>query len=159
MGKHGGSAMSSITTELAAALGAVDRPGDFYASGMTELHTPRLEVEGVGLVALPILPIQVTQLVAAAERAPYGRGQDTLVDTTVRRTWQIEADRVPIKGKHRAPMLEAGLTCVAEGLGVHGPIEADLYKLPVYDEGIFASHSGRTTSANRSTVQHQRRTV
>ena len=66
--------MSSITNELAAALAAVDRPGDFYASGMTELHTPRLEVEGVGLVALPVLPIQVAQFVAAAERAPYGRG-------------------------------------------------------------------------------------
>jgi hypothetical protein len=53
--RHGGSALSSIPTELAAALAAVDRPGDFYASGMTELHTPRLEVEGVGLVALPVL--------------------------------------------------------------------------------------------------------
>ena len=133
--------MSSITTELAAALGAVDRPGDFYASGMTELHTPTLEVEGVGIVALPILPIQVAQLVAAAERAPYGRGQDTLVDTTVRRTWQIEADRVRIKGRHWAPMLEAVLTRVAEGLGVNGPIEAELYKLLVYDEGsFFVSH-------------------
>ena len=133
--------MSSIATELAAALATVDRPGDFYASGMTELHTPRLEVEGVGLVALPVLPIQVAQLVAAAERAPYGRGQDTLVDTTVRRTWQIEADRVRIKGRHWAPMLEAVLTRVAEGLGVNGPIEAELYKLLVYDEGsFFVSH-------------------
>ena len=133
--------MSSITTELAAVLGAVDRPGDFYASGMTELHTPTLEVEGVGIVALPILPIQVAQLVAAAERAPYGRGQDTLVDTTVRRTWQIEADRVRIKGRHWAPMLEAVLTRVAEGLGVNGPIEPELYKLLVYDKGsFFASH-------------------
>jgi len=44
---------------LAAALAAVDRPGDFYASGVTELHTPKLEVEGVGLVALPVLLIQV----------------------------------------------------------------------------------------------------
>jgi hypothetical protein len=41
-GQHGGSAMSSITTELAAALGAVDRPGGFYTSGITELHMPRL---------------------------------------------------------------------------------------------------------------------
>jgi hypothetical protein len=62
--------MSSITTGLAAAVGAVDRPGDFYASGITELNTPRFEVEGVGLVALPVLPIQVAQLVAMAERAP-----------------------------------------------------------------------------------------
>jgi len=33
------------------------------------------------------------------------------------------------------------LTRVAEGLGVNGPIEAELYKLLVYDEGsFFVSH-------------------
>jgi predicted 2-oxoglutarate/Fe(II)-dependent dioxygenase YbiX len=133
--------MSSISTELAALLSTVRRPGDFFASGTIELHAPRLEVEGVGVVALPLLPIQAEQLVAVAERAPYGRGQDTLVDTEVRRTWQIGADRVRIAGKHWERTLQAILARVAEGLGVAEPIAAELYKLLVYDQGsFFVSH-------------------
>jgi hypothetical protein len=38
-------------------------------------------------------------------------------------------------------MLEAILTRVAETLGANGPIEAEFYKLLVYDEGsFFMSH-------------------
>ena len=43
----------SITEELAKILALVDRPGDFYVVGRTELLVPRIEVEGVGLIALP----------------------------------------------------------------------------------------------------------
>ena len=81
----------SITTDLAATLRTVRRPGDFFVSGTTEFLAPLLEVDGVGPVALPLLPIQAEQLVAVAERAPFGRGEETLVDTAVRRTWQIGA--------------------------------------------------------------------
>src|SRR6266705_1555107 len=109
--------MSSIAAQLAELLSAVRRPGDFFAFGTTELLAPRLEVDGVGPVALPLLPIQAEQLVAVAERAPYGRGEDTIVDTTVRRTWQIGADRVRIGGKHWERTLQAVVARVAEGLG------------------------------------------
>jgi hypothetical protein len=91
--------MSSIAIELAELLGTIRRPGDFFAAGITEFLAPRLEVEGVGPLALPLLPMQAEQLVAVAERAPHGRGTDTIVDTTVRRTWQIAADRVRIGGQ------------------------------------------------------------
>src|SRR6202011_1961301 len=72
---------------------------------------------------------------------PYGRGADTLVDTAVRRTWQIGADRVWIGGKHWARALEAILARVTEGLGLNEPIAAELYKLLIYDQGsFFVSH-------------------
>jgi hypothetical protein len=38
----------SITEELAKILALVDRPGDFYAVGRTELLAPRIEVEALG---------------------------------------------------------------------------------------------------------------
>jgi predicted 2-oxoglutarate/Fe(II)-dependent dioxygenase YbiX len=129
--------MSSIATELAELLSTVQRPGDFFASGTIELPAPRLEVDGVGVVALPLLAMQAEQLVAVAERAPYGRGAETVIDTDVRRTWQIGADRVRIGGKHWTATLNAILARVAEGLGVNEPIAAELYKLLVYDQGSF----------------------
>ena len=133
--------MSSIAEQLAELLSSVRRPGDFYASGTVELHAPRLQVDGVGRVALPLLPMQAEQLVAAAEQAPYGRGADTLIDTQVRRTWQIGADRLRIEGKHWTRTLDGIVSRVADGLGVAEPIAAELYKLLVYDQGsFFVSH-------------------
>ncbi len=90
--------MPSITADLAALLSTVNRPGDFFASGKIEVFAPRLEVEGVGPVALPLLSVQAEQFVATAEAAPYGRGDETVLDTNVRRTWQIGAERARIGG-------------------------------------------------------------
>jgi predicted 2-oxoglutarate/Fe(II)-dependent dioxygenase YbiX len=131
----------TITQKLAEILGGVDRPGDFFASGRSEFLAPRLEVEGVGPIALPLLPAQAKQLIKAATRAPYGRGGDTIVDTNVRRTWQIEASRVSISGKHWGKTLDGIVARAAEGLGVVEPVTAELYKLLVYDKGsFFVSH-------------------
>lgn len=129
--------MSSITTELAELLSTVQRPGDFYAAGSTEIFAPSLEVEGVGPIALPLLPVQAEQLIAAAEQAPYGRGEETLVDIAVRRTWQIDAARVRIGGRNWPRTLETIVKRAAEGLGVTKPVVAELYKLLVYNEGSF----------------------
>ena len=90
--------MPTLTEDLAKVLRRVNRPGDFYACGVIELLQPRLEVDGVGPIALPLLPVQAEQLVAAAERAPFGRGTETVLDVGVRRTWQIDAGRVRIGG-------------------------------------------------------------
>lgn len=129
--------MSLITQDLAEALRTVRRPGDFYTSGTAEMFAPRLEVDGVGVVSLPLLQVQAEQLIAVAERAPYGRGEQTLVDTEVRRTWQIGADRVHIQGRNWAHTLDAIVTRAAAGLGVGEPVSAELYKLLVYDAGSF----------------------
>jgi predicted 2-oxoglutarate/Fe(II)-dependent dioxygenase YbiX len=133
--------MPSIVTRLAEHLRTARRPGDFYVRGTTELLPPSLSVDGVGPIAMPLLPVQAEQLVAAAERAPYGRGPDTIVDTSVRNSWQIGPDRVRIGGRHWPKTLVAILDAVAEGLGVADPIEAEFYKLLIYDEGsFFVSH-------------------
>jgi predicted 2-oxoglutarate/Fe(II)-dependent dioxygenase YbiX len=131
----------TITQELAKILVEVDRPGDYYVAARAEFLSPRIEVEGVGLVALPLLPAQAKQLIMAATRAPFGRGTETVVDTNVRRTWQIEAKHVSVGGKHWPKTLDGIVRRAAEGLGVKGPVTAEIYKLLVYDKGsFFVSH-------------------
>jgi predicted 2-oxoglutarate/Fe(II)-dependent dioxygenase YbiX len=129
--------MASLTTELAEILHTVQRPGDFYTTGTTDIFAPRLDVAGVGPIALPLLPVQAQQLLAVAEQAPYGRGEATLVDTDVRRTWQIAPARVQIGGRHWEQTLADIVARATVGLGVTGPVVADLYKLLVYDPGSF----------------------
>ena len=133
--------MSALSLDLASILQAVRRPGDFYATGRVDIFAPRLEVTGVGTISLPLLPSQAEQLVAVAEQAPYGRGSETLVDTEVRRTWQIAADRVHLGGRHWENSLADIVARSAAGLGVMEAVSAELYKLLVYDTGsFFVSH-------------------
>ncbi|WP_029050407.1 hypothetical protein [Cupriavidus sp. amp6] len=89
----------AITRDLAKIIPTIRCHGDFCASGRSEIVMPNLEVDGVGRIALPLLSVQGEQLVAVAERAPYGRGEETLVDTEVRRTWQIDAGGVHLAGQ------------------------------------------------------------
>lgn len=129
--------MPDIGTTLYGLLLAVDRPGDFYTSGTAELRPPSFTVEGVGPVALPLLPAQAQQLIAVAQQAPYGKGEATLVDTNVRRTWQLDSAKVHIAGKGWARTLAEILAAATAGLGVTDPVEAQLYKVLIYDEGGF----------------------
>jgi hypothetical protein len=128
---------SSIASDFASCLGTVRRPGDFWVTGTTLLSLPSLEVEGVGPVALPLLPVQAEQLISCAEAAPFGRGEATIFDQSVRRSWQIGPDRVRIGGRHWAETLAATVARAAEGLGVSDPVDAKFYKLLIYDEGSF----------------------
>jgi predicted 2-oxoglutarate/Fe(II)-dependent dioxygenase YbiX len=133
--------VTNYAAELAAVLGKVNRPGDYFVSGRGEFLPPRIEVEGVGLIAFPLLPAQARQLIEAATRAPYGRGEATIYDEKVRRTWQIDGSQVKIGGKHGPEMVARIVAKVAEGLGVEGPVAAELYKLLIYEKGsFFVSH-------------------
>ncbi len=129
--------MSSIGAELLDSLRSVERPGDFCVGGIRSALMPAIDVDGVGRIAFPLLPAQAEELVAIAEAAPYGRGEETLVDRDVRRTWQVDSARVRIGGRHWEKTLGELVADVALGLGVSGPLAADFYKLLVYDAGSF----------------------
>src|SRR5690349_6635695 len=108
--------MSSIGAALLDSLRSVERPGEFCTGGIREIVMPTLDVDGVGRIAFPILPVQAERLVAIAEAAPYGRGESTLLDREVRRTWQIEAGRVHIGGRRWEKTLSELVTDAARGL-------------------------------------------
>ena len=130
-----------LTKQLADILQGIQSPGDFYSSGSLEIFPPCLEVNRVGRISLPLLPVQAEQLVKVADRAPYGKGYETLVDTEVRRTWQIDASQVRLSGKYWQKNLADIVNHVKLGLGVNCAVSAELYKLLVYDTGsFFTSH-------------------
>ena len=121
---------------------SIDRPGDFCAHGKLFAPMPRLEVEGVGLLSFPVPDIQVRALIAAAEPAPYGKGPDTLVDTSVRDCRQIDAARIHVSGGAWGDTFKRILDSAAVGLGCRAErLDARIYKLLVYEPGgFFAAH-------------------
>ena len=116
--------MSDFANALAELLARVQRPGGFHVTGSFDIHPPRLEVDGVGPIALPLLPAQAEQIIQVAEQAPYGRGPETLVDTGVRRTWQVDAARVHIGGRRWEEDLAAVVQRVRLGLAVADQVQA-----------------------------------
>jgi predicted 2-oxoglutarate/Fe(II)-dependent dioxygenase YbiX len=129
--------MSSIASALLDCLRSVERPGDFCAGGLRQIFMPAIDVEGVGRIAFPLLPVQAERLVAIAEAAPYGRGTETVLDRDIRRTWQIGPGKVRVGGRHWEKTLAELVADAARGLGVTEPVTADFYKLLIYDVGSF----------------------
>jgi hypothetical protein len=121
---------------------SVDRPGDFCTHGRLFAPMPRLEVDDVGLFSFPVPEAQVGALIAAAERAPYGKGPDTLVDTSVRDCRQIDAARIRVSGQAWGDTFKRILDQAATGLGCPSErLDARLYKLLVYEPGgFFTAH-------------------
>lgn len=103
---------------------------------------PRLDIDGLGTLAFPLLDVQALELAALADPAPYGRGEDTLIDPSVRRTRQVLADRVHLGGATWEDTLATVLSQVTTGLGCADlQIHAELYKLLLYEAGgFFAPH-------------------
>ncbi len=119
-------------------LSGVERAGSFVTAGSLEPALPRIDVEGVGILSFPVPEQQVSNLIEKAERAPYGRGEETILDTTIRKVWQVSPDKVHIGGKSWADTFSGILKRVTDGLACSdASVEAELYKLLIYDEGGF----------------------
>jgi len=119
-------------------LAVVRRPGDFFVRGALETPMPRVEIDGVGVISFPMLDSQIQGIIKHAERAPYGRGGETIVDTSVRNTWQLAPINVRIGGKSWERSFQHILSTVTDGLGCTGmDVSAKFYKLLIYEEGGF----------------------
>src|SRR6266542_632739 len=123
-------------------LSKVRRSGDFFVQGTVEAPMPKLEVDGIGVISFPVPATQVRELIAQAERAPYGRGEETILDASVRKVWQLPPAKVRLGGKSWAASFRIILDQVAVGLGCEAAmVSAELYKMLVYDPGaFFAAH-------------------
>ena len=123
-------------------LSGVRRPGDFFVETAFETALPRVEVAGVGTLSFPVPEVQVQQIISQASRAPFGRGEATILDESVRKVWQLPRDTVRLGGKSWDKTFARILAAVADGLGcAEAGVTAELYKLLVYDPGgFFASH-------------------
>ena len=123
---------------LETVLSKVKRPGDFFVHGALEMPMPKVVIKGAGTLSFPVPEVQIAEIIQLADRAPYGRGEETIVDTSVRNVWQIASKDVQISGKSWAANFDIILAKVSAGLGCDDAgVTAELYKLLVYDSGGF----------------------
>ena len=133
------------------ALDSLDSEGSTCTGGVaTELPAaPGLLVEGVGDISVPLDPYNADKLKAAAQQAPHGRGMETIVDTSVRNTLQIDANKVTLTNPAWPAALQALTSKVCTALGVPPDlVRTELYKLLLYEPGGFFKKHRDTEKAD-----------
>jgi predicted 2-oxoglutarate/Fe(II)-dependent dioxygenase YbiX len=129
---------AGVHDKLLDALNQVDRPGEVCTWGDRPLTMPGLEVNGLGAVRLPLGTAQARKLIKLARQAPYGKGTETVVDTDVRRVWELDPDQFQLTNPKWDDLVAAILQDVRQALGLGDrKLTAHLYKLLVYEKGSF----------------------
>ena len=69
----------------------------------------------MGRISLPLSHSQAMELKSRCEQAPYGRREETIVDTSVRNAWQLDASRLTI-GRRIQEVVASLIPRLANGL-------------------------------------------
>src|SRR6266700_2244577 len=139
--------MSSSATyprdRFASLLGDAAVAGAFGARRTARPDDLRLEVGGIGRIALPVSVWQAKQLCLVGRPARFGKGERTLLDAKVRDTWEIPRSRVKIDKRPWNATLRPVLDRLRADLGLPEEcrLEAELHSMLVYAPGqFFAPH-------------------
>ncbi|KAK2858494.1 hypothetical protein FQN49_004680 [Arthroderma sp. PD_2] len=133
---------AKIKKDIEEALRSIDSKGDFasFHSLNRELN-PSLHINGLGrVVNLPLSPEDAKAIVDLCHRSPFGKGTETLVDTSVRKCWELDTAEFDIKAPGWGNYMKKIVADVSKGLGVAdkaNSIRVDPYKLLLYEEGAF----------------------
>jgi hypothetical protein len=133
----------SIKTGICNALSSVEAFGPFSCFYQLQAFpNPGLFINGLGTIALP-LSVQDAKAIASSpvtHQSPFGKGSQTLVDTSVRKSWQIDPEHFQLRDPILDNWVKRIVEAVAGTLNVAcGPddVTAKLYKLLLYEEGAF----------------------
>jgi disulfide oxidoreductase YuzD len=132
---------SNTVEWLANAIGRATRSAKFCVAGGLPVVDPGIDVNGLGVIKFPLKTSAAKKLIACCQTAPYGKGTQTLVDTRVRKTFELDPKSFRLNDAWNSAIADATRTA-AEQLGLPADrLEARLYKLLVYEKsGFFLPH-------------------
>jgi len=120
-------------------LQSVERPGNYVSGGMISMSLPALSLNGQNntILGLPLCDCHIKNIIENASRAPFGRGGETIVDTSVRCTWQLNPSQFTINNPEWKKSMQTLLTRLKTELGCDEKmtVTSELYKLLLYEPG------------------------
>jgi hypothetical protein len=134
--------MENIKNKIIEHIKTIQGNGSFETSEIKKMIVPGIRITGVGEIGIPLSPLQVREIIDVAKKAPFGKGSQTITDTTVRSAWEVNADQISFHNEDWQPFMKKIITKVQEDLGIEtDTVVASLYKLLIYEEGdFFLSH-------------------
>ena len=131
-------------------LDAIDYEGSFVAAGTFEAANPGLEIDDLGKFGSPLSASEVKRIIGRSRQA--GKGSETIVDTSVRNTWETDASLIKLRHPRWPSQERAILEHVCDQMGIAGGsehVQAQLRKLFVYEEGAMFKPLQGTEKAPR----------
>ena len=124
---------------LARLLDNSEPAGSFSAQLLASAHLLQLEVSGVGPVSLPVRAPLAKKLIAVARPAMFGRGEETLTDTSVRDTSELTPGQITLGGPDWTALMERALEHFRDELGLprKSRLRAEPHSMLVYGKGQF----------------------
>ena len=125
---------------IANTLKKVKRPGFYVTGGVCSMPLPSLSINSLPgvILGLPLADSHAKSIIESSTQAPFGRGEETIVDTSVRCTWQLNPSQFVINNPEWEKKLEILLERVKADLGCEGmQVSCELYKLLLYEQGGF----------------------
>ncbi|KAL1596514.1 hypothetical protein SLS60_009161 [Paraconiothyrium brasiliense] len=117
--------------------------GTFATSdSINNFVNPGISIDPIGLIRLPLSAEDTKAIAHASHKAPFGKDQRTLVEESVRKTWEIQASEVRILNPEWRSCVDRIAARVADELGVgRKGVHAELHKMLLYEKGgMFKRH-------------------
>ncbi|KAH9810912.1 putative 2og-fe oxygenase superfamily protein [Teratosphaeria destructans] len=137
---------------LCEALDGIEGNGSFCTfDKFKAMADPQLIIDGGLPIKLPLFERDARRIIAASHAAPFGKGEATIIDPTVRKTWELNADQFHIQNPAFGASVNEALNACIAGLGVQGEysVLAEPYKLLLYEEGaLFRPHTESVRRVN-----------
>ncbi|PVH95992.1 hypothetical protein DM02DRAFT_599867 [Periconia macrospinosa] len=125
-------------THLRDCLDDVQYEGTFSAFRHFSTYVnPGLCIDNYGSVGLPLATRDAEQIALICKQSPFGKGAQTIVDTSVRKTWELDCTGFQCQNPAWTAFLGFLVKRAMEDLGVQVPSRAEQYKLLLYEEGAF----------------------
>lgn len=129
-----------VRSQLNADLSLIQRSGNFFAYIRPEPSSanPGLEIECLHRFGIPFQENDIRAIIAASQRASYGKSTEIIINENVRKTWEVRGSRLRLRHPSWPAELNKMVATVCDHLGVAGSIngiEAQLQKLLIYGEG------------------------
>ena len=135
---------ADLKSTMLETLNSIKSDGSFASQAQVDDINPGLEVEGLGSFGLPLSQIETRRLMLQSIQAPFGKGEHTIVDTSVRNTWEIDSSKIQLSHPSWPEKQQKILTQACNALGIPNGaknVEAQLYKLLIYEPGaMFKPH-------------------
>jgi hypothetical protein len=130
--------MEDFKNHLLTVLDEIRGSGSFVSNNAKSFVFPGLTIRGVEEIGFPINVVQVKEMIKTAHKAPFGKGSETVLDTTVRSAWEIDAGEIEFRNKDWGKFVEKVIEQIKPDLGIEGySVTAHLYKLLIYEKGDF----------------------
>lgn len=100
---------------------------------------------GATRIHVPLSEEHAKAIITVSHQAPFGKGTETIVDTSVRKTWELNHDQFELRNPEWQQYMAQITKKVADELGIFrvtGTFQAQLYKMLLYEKGaMFKAHT------------------